>query len=144
MGQKEQAREYLEQALVIRREVDRKGESRTLNNLGALYAELGDLKRAWQYFREALDITEEIADREGRGKILRSIGVFYLAQRRYTEALACLLEARTMLDAMQSPGREKTQLYLDRLHTEMGDEAFLALLTDVEPQVEHFVEKALA
>lgn len=144
MGQKDLAREYLEQALAIRSEVDRKGESRTLNNLGTLYAELGDLKRAWRYFHEALDITEEIADSEGRGKILRSLGVFYLAQHRYTEALACLLEARTMLDAMQSPGREKTQLYLDRLHTEMGDEAFFALLTNVEPQVKQFVEKALS
>ena len=39
LGQQEQAREYLEQAFLLRREVDPSGAGRTLNNLGAVYAE---------------------------------------------------------------------------------------------------------
>lgn len=142
-GERERARAYLEEALAIRREVDRKGEGRTLNNLGTIYAEEGNYQRAWECYREALGITSEITDREGRGKILRNIGLLYLAQKNYVEALAFLLSARTLLDSLQSPGRERLQEYMNKLYQEVGDEEFLTLLSGVEPRVETLVEQAL-
>ena len=140
---KARAREYLEQALAIRREVDRKGEGRTLNNLGAVATSDGDYARAWAYELEALAISAEIADQEGFGKILSNLGQLYLAQKRYPEALAFLLRARIFLDEMQSPGCEKLEGFIDRLHREIGDEEFFTLLTDIEPRSEALVEQTL-
>lgn len=137
------ARQCLEEALRIRREVDRKGECRTLNNLGAVAASDGDYHQARAYEMEALAISSEIADREGRGKILRNLALVCLGEKRYPEALAFLLCARSILDEVQSPGREKVQEYLDRLRLEVGDEEFFSLLTDVEPRAETLVEQAL-
>lgn len=140
---REYARECFEEALRIRREVDRKGESRTLNNLGAVATSDGDYQRAWECEREALEISSEIADLEGRGKIFRNLGLLYLAQKDYPAALAFLLRARTILDEVQSPGRDKIQNYLERLHRELGDDEFFTLLTEVEPRAEALVEQAL-
>jgi tetratricopeptide (TPR) repeat protein len=137
------ARQCLEEALRIRREVDRKGECRTLNNLGAVAASDGDYRQARAYEMEALAISSEIADQEGRGKILRNLGQVCLGEQRYPEALAFLLCARSILDEVQSPGREKVQEYMDRLRREVGDEEFFSLLTDVEPRAEALVEQAL-
>ncbi len=142
-GEPARARAYLEDALRIRRKVDRKGEGRTLNNLGAVHTSNGDYQLAWECYREALAITTEITDHEGRGKILRNLGAYYLAQKRYTESLACLLRARTILDEIQTPGRENLQTYIDALHQELGDDAFLTLLSQVEPRAETLVEHAL-
>jgi tetratricopeptide (TPR) repeat protein len=138
------ARQCLEEALRIRREVDRKGECRTLNNLGAVAASDGDYSRARAYEMEALAISAEIADQEGRGKIFRNLGQLFLGEQRYPEALAFLLCARSILDDVQSPGREKVQEYMDRLRREVGNEEFLSLLTDVEPRARALVEQALS
>jgi tetratricopeptide (TPR) repeat protein len=137
------AREYLEQALKIRRKADRKGEARTLNNLGAVAMSDGDYSLAWKYEMEALAITEEIADLEGRGKVLRNLGLLFLAQKHYPAALAFLLRARVIFDEAQSAGCEKLQEYVDELHQALGDEEFFTLLTDVEPRAEILVKQAL-
>src|SRR5579885_1638345 len=137
------ARECLEEALRIRREVDRKGESRTLNNLGAVATSDGDYRQSWAYEMEALTISEEIADEEGRGKVYRNLGQLCLVQNRYPEALAFLLCARSILDSVQSPGREKVLDYMDDLRRAVGDEEFFGLLTDVEPRAEALVEQTL-
>jgi tetratricopeptide (TPR) repeat protein len=137
------ARTCLEEALRIRREVDRKGEGRTLNNLGAVAASDGDYRQSWAYEMEALTISEEIADEEGRGKIYRNLGQLCLAQKRYPEALAFLLCARSILDSVQSPGREKVLDYMDNLRRAVGDEEFFGLLTDVEPRAEALVEQTI-
>src|SRR5581483_9162502 len=92
---------------------------------------------------EALSISSEVADQEGRGKIFRNLGRLCLAQKRYPESLAFLLCARSILDDVQSPGREKVQDYTDRLHHEIDDEEFLSLLTDVEPRAQALVEQTL-
>lgn len=137
------ARQCLEEALRIRREVDRKGECRTLNNLGAVAASDGDYRQARAYEMEALAISSEIADREGRGKIFRNLGQICLGEKRYPESLAFLLCARNILDEVQSPGREKVQEYMDHLRLEVGDEEFFSLLTDVEPRAQALVKQAL-
>jgi tetratricopeptide (TPR) repeat protein len=142
-GDFERAGIYLEEALRIRRVVDRKGEGRTLNNLGAIATKKGDYTRAWEYYLEAVEAATEMADREGRGKIFRNLGSFFLEQKRYPEALAFLLCARAILEEVQSATREMIQDYMDRLHREIGNEAFLTLLTDIEPRAEALVEQTL-
>jgi len=138
------ARQCLEEALRIRREVDRKGECRTLNNLGAVAASDGNYRQAWTYELEALAISAEIADQEGHGKILRNLGLLCLREQRFPQSLAFLLCARNILDEVQSPGREKVQEYMDRLRQEVGDEEFISLLTDGEPRAPALVEQTLS
>lgn len=138
-----QAREYLAEALRIRREVDRKGEGRTLNNLGAVATGDGNYISAREYCLEALEISAEIADQEGRGKIFLNLGQICFAQKRFAEALAFWLCARNILEEVQTPGREKILAYIDRLHSEAGDEAFFELLNSVEARPEILVEQYL-
>jgi len=90
-----------------------------------------------------VEAATEMADREGRGKIFRNLGSFFLEQKRYPEALAFLLCARAILEEVQSATREMIQDYMDRLHREIGNEAFLTLLTDIEPRAEALVEQTL-
>ena len=50
----EQALQHFEQALQIRRDIDRKGEGRTLKNLGAVYEILGQKEQALKYYKQSL------------------------------------------------------------------------------------------
>ncbi len=147
-GDKARARAYLEEALSIRREVDRKGEGRTLNNLGAVAIGDHDYARALEYCQAALEISIEVADQEGHGKVLRNLGQLCLAQKRYPEALACLFSARKLLEEVQSPGRERLLEIINRLHNQLGDEAFFELVNNVEPRadilVEHYLQEISA
>src|SRR5206468_2651317 len=98
----EQAIEYLQQALAIRREIDRKGEGRTLKNLGVVYEKLGQQQQALTYDKQALGIAREVKDREGEGKALRNLGKIYLDSQRYDVALAALLLAQHILQEIRS------------------------------------------
>jgi len=143
LGQDERALTYLEGALSIRREVDRRGEGRSLKNLGTIYDRLGQKQQALKYYKEALHIGRELEDREGEGKVLRNIGMFYFDQHRYDVALAALLLARDILDGIQSPYCYKTQRWIDTLQKEVGEGEFGKLLARVEPGAAQIVEQAL-
>ena len=66
LGDRQQALDYYQQALPIRREVgDRAGEAATLNNIGLVYDGLGDRQRALDYYQQALPILREVGDRAG-------------------------------------------------------------------------------
>jgi hypothetical protein len=123
--------------------VDRKGEGRTLNNLAAVATGEHDYAQAWTYGLTALKISAEVADQEGRGKMLCNLGRLCAVQKRPPEALAFLLRARDILEEVQSPGREKLGDYIDALHRELGDEPFFELLNSVEPRAEILVEQTL-
>jgi tetratricopeptide (TPR) repeat protein len=124
--------------------VDRRGEGRTLNNLGELYASLGLTERAQGCYQEALSINREVGDHEGEGKTLRNIGSLYLQQHRSDVALAALSLAKGILDGLQSPYRDSTQEEVDALRKEVGEEQFALLLSTVEPQAAQVVKLALA
>ena len=60
------AKEYLQKALVIRTEIgDREGEGADYGNLGAVFQSLGHNDKAKEYFQKALVIRTEIGDRNG-------------------------------------------------------------------------------
>ncbi|MCI5149090.1 MAG: tetratricopeptide repeat protein, partial [Candidatus Electrothrix sp. MAN1_4] len=55
------ALKYLEQSLSIRQEIgDRRGDSETSWNIGYIYREQGDLPKAEQYIRRAVQLAEAI------------------------------------------------------------------------------------
>jgi CHAT domain-containing protein/Tfp pilus assembly protein PilF len=88
LGRKQEALEYYEKALPIRREVgDRSGEATTLNNIGLVYDALGRKQEALEYYEKALPIYKSVGDRSGQATTLNNIGMVYDALGRKQEAL---------------------------------------------------------
>jgi tetratricopeptide (TPR) repeat protein len=106
------------------------------------YAALGNKEQAWECYWQALDITEEIGDQEGKSRVLRNISAIYLDEHRHDLALAALLLAKDVLNETQNPGRNKMQRDIDKLRNEIGDEQFEVLLTSIEPQAQQLMEQA--
>ena len=84
--------QWLGTALSAAREIgDRQGEGHALCNLGAAYADLGDVYKAIEYYEQNLAIAREIGERQGEGQALGGLGIAYnrLGERRkaieYTE-----------------------------------------------------------
>ena len=78
LGDKEQALEFYNQALPLRREVgDKAGEATTLNNIGGVYDDLGDKDQALELFNQALPLRREVGDKAGEASTLTNIGGVY-------------------------------------------------------------------
>jgi tetratricopeptide (TPR) repeat protein len=63
--------------------------ARHLNELGLAYYELGESRRAIEFYEQALGIYREIGDRQGEGSTLGNLGLTYVAlseQRRAIES----------------------------------------------------------
>jgi tetratricopeptide (TPR) repeat protein len=71
---------WLEAALgAARRLKNRKSEGVHLGNLGLAYADVGDTRRAIDFYEQRLAIAREIGDRQGEGRVLGNLGVAYAA-----------------------------------------------------------------
>ena len=56
---------------------DRRGEGAELVYLGNAYSDLGQVKKAIDYYEQALVISKEIGDRQGEGSDLGNLGSSY-------------------------------------------------------------------
>lgn len=68
--------EWLRAALILR---DQHTTGRALGNLGLAYKELGDSRKAIEYFEQALPIFRDIGNLRGEGNALGSLGFAYYA-----------------------------------------------------------------
>ena len=69
---------WLKAALSAARHLkQRLSESNALGNLGVAYADLGETRRAIEYYEQQLVIVREIGDRRGEGIALGNLGVAY-------------------------------------------------------------------
>ncbi len=76
----DRAREYLERALSICREIgERRMAAWALNNLGRVYADSGNKEYARECYQEALEIFREEKERNGEGAALNNLGWVYSA-----------------------------------------------------------------
>ena len=78
MGEARKAIEYYDQHLEIAREIgDRRGEGNALDNLGSIYAALGEVRQAIKLMEAALKIFEQIEspDIESPRKILAELRI---------------------------------------------------------------------
>jgi CHAT domain-containing protein/Tfp pilus assembly protein PilF len=95
LGDYQQAGEYLEQALQLKREIgDRLQEGKTLNVLGLLSWDLGQFEQAKAYFRQGSEIASELGDKRLAGAILNNLslvndelGDYYVSLEQYQRAL---------------------------------------------------------
>jgi tetratricopeptide (TPR) repeat protein len=94
LGDYDTALSYLQQSLVIRREIgDREGEGATLNNLSQIYDARGDYDTALSYLQQSLVIRREIGDRAGEGATLNNLSQIYKARGDYDTALFYLQQS---------------------------------------------------
>lgn len=88
LGQNKEAKECLEQALSICREVeDKERESIILNRLGMVYADLGMKEEARENLEQALNIDKEFGDYKREGITLNNLGLIYWVQGKKEQAL---------------------------------------------------------
>ncbi|MEG3840362.1 tetratricopeptide repeat protein, partial [Microcoleus sp. herbarium14] len=67
-----------EQALKLFREAgDRSQEVLTLNNIGAVYKDLGEQQKALKYYNQSLPLSRAIGDRSKEATTLNNIGAVY-------------------------------------------------------------------
>ena len=69
---------WLEAALSAARFLkDRETEGAHLNNLGNVYADLGETRKAIEFYQQQLTIARDIGDRRGEGNALGNLGLAY-------------------------------------------------------------------
>ncbi|MCP3915764.1 MAG: tetratricopeptide repeat protein [bacterium] len=83
---------------------DRQGEAIALNNLGLLYARLGQYERALRYRLECAQIHEQIGDRYRFAIALNNIGEMHRALGRPEQALGFNEKALELLEKIEPDG----------------------------------------
>jgi tetratricopeptide (TPR) repeat protein len=100
--------------LVIDREIgDRRGEGNALGNLGNAYADLGETRKAIEFYEQQLIIVREIGDRRGEGNALRnmSLSLDELGQRE--RAIEYAQAALKIREEIEDPRAEKVRTQLE-------------------------------
>jgi hypothetical protein len=88
IGQLQQALNFYQQALPIRKEVgDLSGEADTLIGIGTVYYQIGQLQQALNFYQQALPIKREISDRSGEATALYSLAITHRTLNNLPEAL---------------------------------------------------------
>ena len=94
LGQYNNAKEYLQKALVIRTEIgDKKGEAADYGNLGTVYMSLGQCDKAKEYLQKALVVRTEIGDRKGEASCYGNLGTVFELLRQHDKAKEYLQKA---------------------------------------------------
>lgn len=103
-ARREQAEQFLTEALQLRRALDdRRGLAETLNNLGVLAFEQERYPVSWDYYREALRFEQEVHNRQGIGKTLANLGEVAALLGRPEQGVRLLLASVLILEESGSP-----------------------------------------
>lgn len=87
-GNMKLARTYYDSALAFQEQgADKSGMATTLQNIGLIYNEQGDVITALEFFFKSLKIQEEIQDKSGMGYSLNNIAGAYLSQGDTSKAM---------------------------------------------------------
>jgi signal transduction histidine kinase len=99
----EKAIEFHQRSLVFKRQIqDRWGESTSLANIGSNLIELGRVDEAEHYLHEAMLMSDELGDSEGKAYILKDRSKIAVRQADYTAAIAFLNQAIAFMDGTAS------------------------------------------
>ncbi|NJM74299.1 MAG: CHAT domain-containing protein, partial [Scytonema sp. RU_4_4] len=92
---------------------DRSMEARTLNNVGAVYSDLGQKQEALKYYNQSLPISRAVGDRSGEATVLSNIGILYRDTNRPTDAISYLEQSvKIILEMRQGLQRQNRQSFL--------------------------------
>jgi tetratricopeptide (TPR) repeat protein/transcriptional regulator with XRE-family HTH domain len=93
-----------------RRLGDRHAEGQALNNLGAIYADLGEIRRALPYYEQALTIARALNDRRREGIALNNLGEVYTALGEARRAIPYHEQALTIFHEIGNRSGERYAL----------------------------------
>ena len=82
---------------------DRSGEASTLNNIGAVYDDLGEKQEALRYYEQALPLCRAVGDRAGEASTRWNMGALFKNQNRFEDARRHLQQALALFEAVKSP-----------------------------------------
>jgi CHAT domain-containing protein/Tfp pilus assembly protein PilF len=124
-GQYQNALETYQQVLEIYRKTgDKKGESTSLQLIGAVYNNLAQYAQAIQFYQEALAIYREINDQTGEASILNSLGGAYQQQGQYSQAVEFYQQSLTIRSRIKDRiGEGQTLNNLGSLYYNQGQYA---------------------
>lgn len=117
------ALEYYNRCFKIYEEIgDKRGMSTSLNNIGTIYADRGDMTKALEYYSQSLSIRQSINDKYGVANSFISFGSAYLTQKNYPEALKFALQSMKISNELQYVGciRDAAEL-LDKTYKATGN-----------------------
>ena len=105
-------------ALAIAREIgDRRGQGNALGNLGNAYSDLGEPRKAIEFYEQALKISKEIGDRRGEGADLGNLGSAYSDLGEPRKAIKFYEQALKIFEDIEDPYAEKAKRWLQELES---------------------------
>jgi tetratricopeptide (TPR) repeat protein len=100
---------------------NRRGESRTLKDLGRAYADLGQYERALEYLEGSLKILKEVGARWREGHLLNILGRVYSSLGKKERAWKCYKEALGIYKEIGNRWHEgKTLHYIGKFYFEQN------------------------
>ena len=100
--------------MAIAREIgDRRNEGAWLGNLGLAYFDLGDARRAIQFYEQQLVIVREIGDRRGEGDALGNMGSAYEKLGDKPRARKLWQQALAIYEAIEDPHAARVKEWLE-------------------------------
>jgi tetratricopeptide (TPR) repeat protein len=101
------------------------------------------LKKAIDYSKKALNIAHERGDTGYEAIMLNNLGVVFVEEKRYKEALACYLLAKDIRLQIEDPILRVTESNLKDLEVKLGRREFEILASEVAPRAVEIVRKIL-
>ena len=98
------------------------GEGAHLGNLGLAYADLGEVRRAIEYYEQALAIAREIGDRHGEANDHFNLGLTLISEGDLAGAREHFTAALAPYEAMGLPDAEDARQALAALDAPQGEE----------------------
>lgn len=99
-----------------------KGQAIALNTIGLIYRNKGELNKAYEYHKQALDIIDLTGDATQKANTLSNIGHIYYLQANYVIALEVLHRSLTLAkENSYTKGEVIANFYLGSLHTILRD-----------------------
>jgi CHAT domain-containing protein/tetratricopeptide (TPR) repeat protein len=109
---------------------DRKGEAKTLSSIGDLYRQIGEERKALEYYNQALGLQRETADKRAEAISLNDLGSVYSYLGNRRKALDYFFQALQLAQALDDRAGEATilnnigQVYHDLGQTQKALENF--------------------
>jgi CHAT domain-containing protein/tetratricopeptide (TPR) repeat protein len=119
----EQAIQKFEQARPLFHSVnDASMEAVTIQNIGAVYDNLGKKQKALAYYAQALPLVRTVGDRQGEAVALSNIGLVYSDLGEEQKALAYYAQALPLFRAIGDPrGEALTLSNIGLVYSDLGD-----------------------
>ena len=122
MGRREEAIDYLNQALLIAQEIgDVRGRGIWLSNLGLVFDDLNRRQEALDVHRESVNVARMIRDQRGLAARLSNLGNTFLAIGNSSEALKCYHEVVSVHQSLgEKPEAALRMGIIGNIYSELG------------------------